>query len=67
MSLIRLLVAAGLLGLAGCAHQGATQADPWATIEGVDRIVAMQKEAEAPSLALDNVTIVRMTMDGERI
>jgi len=67
MSLIRLLVAAALLGLAGCAHQAATPAEPWVTIEGVDQIVAMQKEAEAPSLALDKVTIVRMTLDGERI
>lgn len=62
-----MLVAAGLLGLAGCAHQAATVAEPWITIEGVDQIVAMQREAEAPSLALDKVTIVRMTMDGERI
>lgn len=67
MSLIRLLVATVLLGLAGCAHQVATLAEPWITIEGAEKIVAIQKEVEAPSLSLDKVTIVRMTMDGERI
>ncbi len=67
MTSIRLLAIAIGFGLAACAHQPEMHSGPWATIEGAEKIVAMQKELDAPSLALDKVISIRMSMDGERI
>lgn len=52
--------------LAGCAHAPPGR-DAMLTIEGAEKIIAMQKELERPSFNLDRVTVIRMTMDGQRL
>lgn len=53
--------------VAACAHQGPFTAGAWSVIDGADNIIALQKELEKPSFALDKVVVLRMTMNDRRI
>lgn len=51
--------------ITGCASM--PQVAEYQTIEGADTIIAMQKELEKPSFQLDRVSVLRMTMNGEKL
>lgn len=62
----RLLVFSASILVFGCA-QLPPGGDGITTIDGAEAVIAMQKELEKPSLSLDRVIVIRMTMDGQRV
>jgi hypothetical protein len=57
-----ILVAVCTTSLVACVSQ-----PTWSTIEGTEKILALQHKLEKPSFALEKVVILRMSMDGRRL